>query len=51
MLLYAVFGDIIPEILEEDELSAPMLITLVTGGFIFATLLDVPSVGESPAEK
>lgn len=39
MLLYAVFGDIIPEILEEDELGFPMLIALVAGGFVFAALI------------
>lgn len=39
VLLYAVFGDIIPEILEEEELEVPMLIALVVGGFIFACVI------------
>ena len=39
VLLYAVFGDIIPEILEEEELEVPMLIALVAGGFIFACVI------------
>ena len=39
VLLYAVFGDIIPEILEEEELEVPMLIALVVGGFIFAGII------------
>lgn len=35
VLLYAVFGDIIPEVLEE-EVELPILIALVAGGFILA---------------
>ncbi len=37
VLLYAVFGDIIPEILEENELEVPILATLVTVGFFAAS--------------
>jgi zinc and cadmium transporter len=39
ILLYAVFGDIIPEILEEEELTIPDLIGLVGVGFVAATLI------------
>lgn len=39
ILLYAVFGDIIPEILEEDELELPVLIALTTAGFLAATFI------------
>lgn len=39
VLLYAVFGDIIPEILEEESLEIPVLIALIAAGFIGATLL------------
>ena len=39
ILLYAVFGDIIPEILEEEELEIPVLIALVVAGFVAATLI------------
>jgi zinc and cadmium transporter len=39
MLLYAVFGDIIPEILEEEELEIPILIALIAGGFAAAALI------------
>ena len=39
VLLYAVFGDIIPEILEEEELEIPLLITLVISGFLAATII------------
>ena len=39
VLIYAVFGDIIPEILEENELEIQNLILLVAGGFIVAALI------------
>ena len=39
VLMYAVFGDLIPEILEEKELSVPTLITLVAAGFVAAALV------------
>ena len=39
VLLYAVFGDIIPEILEENELEISTLIILVAIGFISALLI------------
>lgn len=39
ILLYAVFGDIIPEILEEEELEIPVLIALVIAGFVAATVI------------
>jgi zinc and cadmium transporter len=41
VLLYAVFGDIIPEILEEGELSVSLLIILVTAGFLSAALIGL----------
>ncbi len=39
MLIYAVFFDIIPEILEEEELSVTTLVTLVAAGFIVCALI------------
>ena len=39
VLIFAIFGDIIPEILEENELEIPTLIFLVATGFIFAALI------------
>ncbi|MBR1801648.1 ZIP family metal transporter [Candidatus Saccharibacteria bacterium] len=39
VLIYAVFGDIVPEILEEDELSVPNLIILTSTGFLLAALI------------
>lgn len=39
VLLYAVFGDIIPEILEDEALTTPVLIGLVGAGFIAAALI------------
>ena len=39
VLAYAVFGDIIPEILEEEELEIPILIVLVLTGFVAAALI------------
>lgn len=39
VLLYAVFGDIIPEILEEEELEVPVLITLVLTGLFSAAII------------
>ena len=41
VLLYAVFGDIVPEILEEEELEIPVLIVLVAAGFIAASLIGL----------
>ena len=39
ILLYAVFGDIVPEILEENELEVPVLIALIFAGFLAATFI------------
>lgn len=39
VLLYAVFGDIVPEILEDEALTTPVLIGLIGAGFIAAALI------------
>lgn len=39
VLMYAVFGDIIPEILEEGELETMTLLILIVAGFFAATLI------------
>ncbi|MDO4967173.1 MAG: ZIP family metal transporter [Candidatus Saccharibacteria bacterium] len=39
VLIYAVFGDIVPEILEEDELEMPVLVGLIIAGFLAAALI------------
>ena len=39
VLIYAVFGDIVPEILEENELEIPALIALITAGFAAAAAI------------
>lgn len=39
VLLYAVFGDIVPEILEEEELSVLNLSILIIAGFMMAALI------------
>ncbi len=41
VLLYAVFGDIVPEILEEEELSVQNLALLMAAGFFAACLIGV----------
>ena len=39
VLLYAVFGDIVPEILEEEELEMPVLLGFIIAGFLAAALI------------